>query len=216
MTESYDCAGGLLPFRLPTHVYWFFKHRYDSDYNSRAYHNFWHIEETLGHFFEVDLLGLWEKPVEVAFAILFHDIEYTAGAKNNEKLSAATAKEWIPKFYPDLPVDLEMVGGLIEETANHGKLHPSYLTTDAQLFFDCDMAILGSEPERFKEYNREIAEEYSAVPVDLYTAGRAKFFQHLLDSERIFLSDYFYSKLEARARSNITLALNGEISVPKP
>lgn len=206
MTEAFDCAEGLLPFRLYTHIYWFFRHHYDG----RPYHNFQHIEEMLALYAEVSALGLWEQPVEVAFAILFHDIVYEPGAKDNESKSAEMAKEWIPKFYPHIDVDINAVASAIGLTANHGLVRPEVLTSDAQLFLDCDMAILAAEPERFLEYDKAIAEEYSEVPRDLYLAGRKRFFEHLLSREQIFMSEHFRSKFEEKARQNIAFALTRE------
>ena len=96
--------------------------------------------------------------------------------------------------------------------ARHGAIDPDSLgqgpdAEDTRRFLDCDMAILAAEPARFAAYDREIAEEYRAVPRWLYRIKRRQFFKRLLASERIFLSDHFQGRLEARARANLTAAL---------
>ena len=77
---------------------------------------------------------------------------------------------------------------------------------DAALFLDCDMAILGAEPRAYEVYEQAIATEYQHVPPELYRAGRARFLDKLLQSPRIFLSDFFYVEREAAARANLQRA----------
>jgi predicted metal-dependent HD superfamily phosphohydrolase len=45
-------------------------------------------------------------------------------------------------------------------------------TPDAAFFVDCDMAILGAEPNGLDAYDAAIAVEYKSVPADAYRAGR--------------------------------------------
>ena len=60
---------------------------------------------------------------------------------------------------------------------------------------------------RFAEYERQIAREYSLIPPELYAAGRRKFLETVLAMPRIYLSDYFHARLDARARENLRRAL---------
>jgi predicted metal-dependent HD superfamily phosphohydrolase len=78
---------------------------------------------------------------------------------------------------------------------------------DAALFLDCDMAILGQPPQEYDRYERAIAQEYAFVPPADYRAGRARFLEKLLASERIFLSERFFAEREAQARENLARAL---------
>jgi predicted metal-dependent HD superfamily phosphohydrolase len=166
----------------------------------RAYHDASHIAEVLGWFDRVfDDLG-WRDPATIYAAIVFHDAIYVPGAADNESRSAA----WLRASA--LPCDLARGAELVELTARHGS--PIDETDrDAALFLDCDMAILGAEPAAFDAYNAAIAREYRAIPTDAFRAGRAKFLASVLALPRIFISDYFHDRLDARARVNLTRAI---------
>jgi predicted metal-dependent HD superfamily phosphohydrolase len=166
----------------------------------RAYHDASHIAEVLGWFDRVfDDLG-WRDPATIYAAIVFHDAIYVPGAADNESRSAA----WLRASA--LPCDLARGAELVELTARHGS--PIDETDrDAALFLDCDMAILGAEPAAFDAYNAAIAREYRAIPTDAFRAGRAKFLASVLALPRIFISDYFHDRLDARARVNLSRAL---------
>jgi predicted metal-dependent HD superfamily phosphohydrolase len=160
----------------------------------RAYHTAAHIAEVLGWFDVVaDEVG-WTDPSGVYAAIVFHDAIYVPGAKDNEARSAAwcLAEGFNPRS-----------AQLIELTARHGGFVPGDVDAEAALFLDCDMAILATEPAAFAEYDRQIAFEYQHVPPEAYRAGRRTFLAGVLAKPRIFLSDYFHAKLDARARANL-------------
>jgi len=167
----------------------------------RAYHTATHVADVLGWYDQVaDDLG-WSHATEVYVAIVFHDAIYIPGARDNEARSAAWARA------AGLAVDADRVAHLIELTAHHGKLAPTEVDAEAARFLDCDMAILGSEPAAFDAYDAAIAIEYRHIPRDAYLAGRRAFLTGLLASPRIFLSDYFHARLDARARANVARTL---------
>ncbi|MGV3625815.1 MAG: hypothetical protein ACO1OB_33700 [Archangium sp.] len=170
----------------------------------RAYHSWVHVQEVLGHMAAVP--G-WLRPREVALAAVFHDAVYVAGRSDNESKSAQLAAEAITTFGPT-GVDIEFVRALIELTARHGKLERTSLDDDSRHFLDCDMAILGSTPERFDAYDAAIAAEYAHVPRLIYRFNRRRFLSRLLESPRIFLSDFFHARLDAAARANLRRALD--------
>jgi predicted metal-dependent HD superfamily phosphohydrolase len=168
----------------------------------RAYHNFDHLLEVLAHFARVPD---WDDRDSAALAILFHDAIYVAGRADNEAASAEFARaqlrgtRWAGK--------IERVCDLVLLTARHGSLRGDGLDRDARQFLDCDMAILGAEPGAYDAYERAIAEEYASMPPELYRAGRARFLEQLLQSPRIFLSDFFFAEREGKARENLRRAL---------
>jgi len=173
----------------------------------RAYHDAAHIAEVLGWFDEVaEEPGLgWRAPREVFVAILFHDVVYVPGAKDNEARSAELARAHATA----LGVDGDRVAQLIELTARHGGLAPADVAgdLDAALFLDCDMAIVGAAPAAFDAYCDDIRFEYAAVPEAAYRAGRGAFLAGLLARPRIFLSDFFHARLDAAARANLARAI---------
>ena len=165
----------------------------------RAYHTAAHIDEVLGWFDRVaDDVG-WRAPREVYVAIVFHDAIYVPGARDNEARSAAWARS------AGLPVDGARVAELIELTARHGAIDAA--EGDTALFLDCDMAIVGAAPEAFDAYDAAIAIEYGHVPRDAYRAGRRAFLAGLAAKPRIFLSDYFHTRLDGAARANLARAV---------
>lgn len=113
----------------------------------------------------------------------------------------------------------QRVAELILLTARHGALDRASVAgaiadpadlDDTLHMLDIDMAILGSAPAVFADYDRAIAEEYRGhVPGFLYRRGRRAFFRGLLARERIYLSDRFHERREAQARANLRAALQG-------
>ena len=180
----------------------------------RAYHHFGHVEDVLTHYRTVAEGPGWHQPREVGLAALYHDAIYVPGRGDNEAESARLAVEHIARWLSQAGIDSQRVSELILLTARHGTLDTAALGDDAAAedtrhFLDCDMAILGATPEAFAEYDRDIAEEYRAVPRWLYRIKRRQFFKKLLALKRIYLSDFFRDRLEAQARRNLQAALTG-------
>ncbi len=182
----------------------------------RAYHHIGHVGEVLRHYATVAQGPGWRRPHEVAWSVLYHDAIYRPGRSDNEASSARLALAHLERWPPAAAVDPERIVALIELTARHGRLRREALISadrvgsefdDTLHFLDCDMAILGAPESHFDEYDRAIAEEYRAVPRWLYRRKRRQFFRMLLDTDRIFLSDFFRGRLEAAARANLQRTL---------
>ena len=179
----------------------------------RAYHHFGHVREVLRHYREVESGPGWRQPVEAGLAVLYHDAVYQPGRSDNEAASARLAREQIGRWLPDAGVDAERVAWLIELTARHGRHAPSDFDADphgddVRHFLDCDMAILGAEPNAFDRYDAAIAKEYAGVmPRWLFRLRRRAFLRGLLRSERIYLSAFFHARLEDAARANLRRVL---------
>ena len=146
-------------------------------------------------------------PVD-ACAALFHDAVYEVGRKDNEARSADLAAEALTRHLPGLGLEEERVRRLILLTARHGALSAAEVSPEEALFLDCDMAVLGAPWERFEAYDKGVEAEYTAHMLKpLYRVGRRRFLQGLLEHERLYLSDFFHQRLEARARENLRRAL---------
>jgi predicted metal-dependent HD superfamily phosphohydrolase len=179
----------------------------------RAYHNFGHVQEVLHRFAEVTAGPGWTQPTEVYLAVLYHDAVYEAGRKDNEARSAGLAMAQIGRRLPEHGVDSVRVAELIDLTARHGQFSPADFgddgfSLDTRHFLDCDMAILGADPEAFDAYDAGIAEEYrDHVPGFLFRLNRKRFLKGLLARERIYLSDWFHQRYDAPARVNLRRAV---------
>ena len=161
----------------------------------RAYHTAQHITDVLRWFDAVAEAVGWHDPVSVYHAIVFHDAVYDPTRGDNEARSAELARA---HGASDRACELILL------TAQHGKLAAAP-DADAAHFLDADTAILGADPESFEAYDAGIAFEYSHVPPDAYRAGRIAFLKSMLARPRIYYSDYFFDRLEAAARRNLTL-----------
>ena len=173
----------------------------------RAYHTLDHVREVVRLFHEVTHTVSWRHPREAFLALLFHDAVYEPGASDNEAKSVLLARETLARFPPGTGVDVDRVARLIELTARHGHLQPEEVDADSALFLDCDMAILGAEPEAYAAYETGIAQEYRALSAEVFAAGRRHFLERLLASPRIYLSEYFHEALEDLARRNLRAAV---------
>ncbi|TWG88698.1 putative metal-dependent HD superfamily phosphohydrolase [Luteimonas sp. J16] len=183
---------------------------------ARAYHHFGHVREVLRHYDEVAAGPGWSQPWEVRLAVLYHDAVYEPGRTDNEARSAAFARAQIARWLPEAGVDVDRVAALIELTARHGQLarrdfEGSPLAADTCHFLDCDMAILGAEPAVFDAYDQAIAAEYRGhVPGWVFRINRRRFLKGLLARPRIFLSDFFHARFDARARANLRRCVTGK------
>lgn len=187
----------LSPLHLPDEVWATLERAYRDP--PRAYHTLEHVLDVARHFAR----ETWQHPHEVFVAVLFHDAVYDVHQHDNEEQSARLAER-----AGLTGLDLSRVRQLITLTARHGKLSPADVDDEAARFLDCDMAILGSDRDTFTRYEQQIAQEY--VPVvgrSGYLVGRRQFLEKLLARDRIFLSDAFHQRLDARARDNLRAAL---------
>lgn len=178
--------------------------------SGRAYHTIDHVAEVARWFARWDAWGeTWHHPKSTYLALLFHDAIYVPGASDNEERSAVLARETIAATMPRAAIDVTRVAALIRLTAKHGRIVPAEIAAepDAPAFLDCDMAILGADGDAFDAYDAAIAREYSHLPTDAYRAGRGAFLEQLLGSPRIFLTEPFHQRLDARARANLRRAI---------
>jgi len=170
----------------------------------RAYHSLGHVCAVIDQWRDIDQRLGWKRRPETFLALLYHDAIYVGGRSDNEERSAVFAREQIGDL---AEVDVCEVERLILLTAQHGKLTPDIVDRDAGLFLDCDMSILGAEPDVFAAYEAGIRSEYAHVPDLLFRIGRRRFLQRLLDQQRIFLSDDFHNRIDRQVRVNLALAL---------
>lgn len=176
----------------------------------RAYHNFRHVLDVLGHCDAVADGPGWRQPREVQLAALYHDAVYQAGRSDNEARSAQLAAQAMARWMPQARIDVARVVQLIELTARHGGLAGDEVDAEAALFLDCDMAILAASPAAFDAYDRGIAREYrGVVPGWIFRRKRRQFLKALLARERIYLSDFFHARLDAAARANLRRITQG-------
>ena len=164
---------------------------------ARKYHNLQHV---------YDILDLIERATDrsnniniLQFAAWFHDYIYHPQASDNESRSAIAARNFLQQLSLNIET-IEAVEKIILSTQKH---QPLIQDIDNLIFLDLDLAILGTRSSQYKIYSRKIRQEYSHLSDRDYQIGRKKVLTQFLARTRIYYTDYFYRKLELKARKNI-------------
>lgn len=160
----------------------------------RAYHTLQHLDECLCLFDEIKAVGLMSKPDLIEMALWFHDAVYEPTGSDNEERSAAMAVEAL-----DPAETAHEVARLIMLT----KSHTPGDGLDDSWIIDTDLAILGQPWERVLEYEKQIRQEYSWVPKELYREKRVEILRSFLDRKQLYLTEWVRQRLEQPARENL-------------
>lgn len=181
-------------------------------YKGRAYHNLNHLEEMLGHLpdLSTSLAPAHLRPRTLSarapifgIALVYHDIVYRAGRKDNEARSA----DWAAVFLQRAGVpeaDQVRCRQLIMATKTH-----EAATEEEAVLVDLDLAVLARSQEGYDEYARNVRKEFNLFPDFLYRPGRKKALRHFLNKPFIYHGDIAREKWEAAARSNLERELAG-------
>lgn len=161
---------------------------------SRHYHNLKHLEEMITQYDKYHSQLTF--PVEVLYAIFYHDYIYKATSKENELKSAELAISILPE---NANINATLVFDMIVAT----KLHEHNSEEDINWLIDFDLKILSKEWKEYEVYFKQIRKEYKIYPDLLYNPGRKKALQHFLENEFIFQTETFRTQFEKQARENI-------------
>lgn len=165
----------------------------------RHYHNITHLYECFVWFDEIkDNLY---RPDLVAIALFYHDVIYDPKSNTNEQDSSDMMIRELQGILSDTDI------GITERYILATKDHINPLTgddkADLDYLLDIDLAILGSSPKRFAEYNTQIRQEYAWVNGLFYHFKRKSVLKGFYQKENIYLTAYFYDRLESQARENL-------------
>lgn len=163
---------------------------------SRYYHNLNHLEHLLSELipYKYELNDI----DALLFALYYHDAVYNVHSKDNEEKSAALAEErMISLRVPKVRIKAALHNIMAT------KAHILSENADTNLFTDADLSILGHSWDPYSTYQKQIRQEYSIYPDNLYNPGRRKVLEHFLAMPRIFKTLPFYDKYEHQARVNI-------------
>lgn len=165
----------------------------------RAYHTLEHLAQLFAQFEQVQ--QYLHEPHIIALALYYHDVIYEPRRADNELQSA---EYMIKKLSPYLDVEqYRRIDDLIMLTADHELDADKDSDLDAAFLLDMDLSILGSVWSDYKRYAQAVRQEYSHVPITNYRTGRTKVLAGLLAPPRLYLTDYYFERLEAQARDNI-------------
>lgn len=165
----------------------------------RKYHTEQHLRECLTLFEEFQHLA--EHPHEVELAIWFHDAIYDIKGKDNELKSA----EWARSALASSGVSEEKCQRIYELImATEHSAMDALDTADKQLLVDIDLAILGSSPARFAEYEQQVRAEYSYVPGFIFRRKRRQVLGGFLKRNPIYQMPDLKLRFELQARRNLS------------
>ncbi|MDF9875044.1 DUF4031 domain-containing protein [Cellulosimicrobium cellulans] len=135
-------------------------------------------------------------------ALWFHDAVHDGESGRDEERSADLADARLAGHL-DAAAVAEVVR-LVLVTTDHS---PAAGDGPGALVSDADLAILGSAPDRYARYARQVRAEYAHVPDDAFRAGRAAVLRGLLGDGPLFRTPQGATLWEARARANLTTEL---------
>ena len=136
----------------------------------------------------------------VAVAAWTHDVVYDAKPGEDERASAAWAREALEGV---AEAHVERVEGLILATIGHDAPPDDLLAT---ALLDADLAILGASEERYAAYAEGVRQEYAKYPDDVWREGRIAVLERMLARE-LYRSEAARTRWASAAERNLTTEL---------
>jgi len=167
----------------------------------RYYHTAQHINECLELYHSLPRLP--GKSLAVEAALWLHDVVCDRDFATCETRSAALARKHLTAIGWTTG-KCDEVCSLIGVTAHHS---PGAHDVEACLVSDIDLAILGSHPDRFDEYEAQIRAEHSWVALDVFSRKRAAILKSFLDRPQIYQTPLLALMFEEQARWNLARGL---------
>jgi predicted metal-dependent HD superfamily phosphohydrolase len=164
---------------------------------NRYYHTMTHINKMCA------ALELYQQkpPIELCFAIFYHDAIYDTTKNDNEEASAELAVARMEKLGIE-PSTRAITRDLILCTKSH-HTPEGECSELSGLFLDLDLLILGAAANEYENYSARIRKEWFWVPEDQYKLGRSKVLESFLTRPFIYFTDAIRSNFEHTARENI-------------
>ena len=162
----------------------------------RHYHTLEHLAYIYRELQEIGLNHTLE------FAIFYHDIVYDVKENHNEEDSALLAQKRLAQLTVPQELNKEVTQLILETKSHKASSHKN------RLFLDADLAILGSDKHVYAQYLSKIRKEYAIYDDVDYFNGRKKVLNSFLKREKIYESQHFYQRYEAKACENLERELN--------
>jgi predicted metal-dependent HD superfamily phosphohydrolase len=144
-------------------------------------------------------LGETDRAV-VAVAAWTHDVVYDAKPGEDERASAAWAREALEGVREE---HIERVEGLILATIKHDAPAGDHLAT---ALLDADLAILGAPEAQYAVYAEAVREEYAKYPDDVWRDGRIAVLEGML-ARTLYRSEAARARWATAAEKNLTAEL---------
>lgn len=156
----------------------------------RFYHTLVHVHDCLDKQSKHFKLLTQEDSAKLTLALVYHDMIYVPGHKNNELLSARLmAADLTSLGVPENVI--QKIHSLIMLTTNH---NPALTDKLSQIMNEIDLSILTDPPEKYIAYSKNIREEYRIYSDDVYRHKRIEFLKMLLNQATPFYVDDVFEK----------------------
>lgn len=174
----------------------------------RRFHSIGHLVDLLQRVDELQQEAA--RPHLVRLAAWYHGAIFDAEERaasvrhpgENEAASAEFAREELTRMgTPDKAVAI--VVSLVQGLERHA---PAHKDPDAAVLSDADLAILATEPQRYRVYTKQVREEYAHVSELEYLETRQRILMRLMARDRIYVSP-LARDWERQARENVTAEL---------
>ena len=175
-----------------------------ADYSApgRFYHDERHLGDCLGQLDKIENLDERERRL-LRWAILWHDVIYDPRRDDNEERSAERAQRDLLACGVEQG-DAPEVARLIRLTESHRADAGDRL---GALLVSIDLAVLGSDPDRYRAYAQAVRREYGHVPDEAWRSGRSAVLESLLAADPLYPHPRYRAALESRARRNMEAEL---------
>jgi predicted metal-dependent HD superfamily phosphohydrolase len=174
--------------------------------NGRFYHNRDHLHHILT---TIKAICAPARPdPALLLAAWYHDAVYDPRAADNEAQSAALARQQLQAAGLDREL-VDEVARLILLTEKHEVAEAGLSLREQEngrILLDADLAILGADPDRYRQYAQAIRREYAFVPEAEYRQGRANVLRRLLARQPLYYTP-FMQTYSRQARRNLTAEL---------
>ena len=167
----------------------------------RAYHTIDHIAACLKHLDRVK--DKVDRPDEIELALWFHDAIYQPFSATNEEDSA----DWAVRWLSDVGAETDLIGR-VKDHILATKTHDNPDQLDGQYMLDIDLAILGTSPDIYDQFEVDVRREYKRVPGFIFRKKRKAILSTFLARDQIYATDHFINALEPQARINLKRAIS--------
>ena len=174
----------------------------------RHFHNLRHLVDVLARVDELDEEA--HRPDLVRLAAWYHGAVFDSAERKayanrggeDEAASAVLAREQLTSLGVDEKT-AQRVGELVSGLVRHS---PDRSDMDSVVLSDADLAMLATEPQRYKAYLADVRAEYSHLPLEDYLQARLRILRKLLARPSLFVSP-LAQPWEEPARQNLSAEL---------
>jgi predicted metal-dependent HD superfamily phosphohydrolase len=174
----------------------------------RHFHNLKHLVDVLARVDELDEEA--HHPELVRLAAWYHGAVFDSAERKayankggeDEAASAVLAREQLTGLgVPEK--NAQRVAALVQALVRHS---PDPHDIDCAVLCDADLAMLATEPQRYKAYLHDVRAEYAHLPLEDYLRARVRILHKLLARPSLFVSP-LAQPWEEPARQNVSAEL---------